>query len=403
MLFVLAWRNIWRSKRRSLIIGFSLVIGLWAGIFIVAFYNGLIEQRLKTGIQQEISHLQVHASHFMEDHEVQYVLQDGYGTLSQIQNMDSVKAATGRVVLYGMVSNARGNAGIKMNGILPTLESKVTQLNQRITEGSYLNHPEKNEILISKRLSDKLNARLKAKIILTFQDKEGSLASAAFRVCGIYESVNSNYDELNVFVHAHTLDTLAGIPNTIHEIAILLQSAKEVDSVQAKLSRTFPSLEIKDWKQISPELGLTSSVSNQMIFIYMGIILLALSFGIINTMLMSVLERTSEIGMLRALGMSTPRVFVMILLETFFLVISASPFGIACALLSVRYFSNVGISLQKYKEVYANFGYSDTIYPLLMPGQLFLIVLLLLTTAFVSALIPSFKAIRMNILKSIRN
>ncbi len=403
MLFILAWRNIWRSKKRSLIIGISLVIGLWAGIFIVAFYNGMIEQRLKTGIQQEISHIQIHAPHFTEEHEVQYVLNKGNETLAHIQKMDSVKSATGRVVIYGMVSNARGNTGIKINGILPESESKVTLLDQRIREGSYLIHPDKNEILISKRLSEKLNARLKSKIILTFQDKEGTLASAAFRVCGLYESVNSSYDEMNVFVHVNQLDSLAGIAHELHEIAILLNSSTLVDSVLSNLQLTFPDMDIKNWKEISPELGLTSSVTNQMIFIYMGIILLALSFGIINTMLMSVLERTSEIGMLRALGMSTSRVFTMIIMETFFLVVSASPLGIACALLTVGHFGSAGISLQKYKEVYANFGYSDTIYPLLFPGQLLTIVILLISTAFISALIPSVKAIRLNVLKSIRN
>lgn len=395
MLTKIASRNIWRSKKRSLIIIAAVSIGLWAGIFIMAFYNGMIEQRINAAIAGELSHIQLHHPEFRKDYEIKYYLPKGRKILEKIKNDSNVKAATGRIIIKGMIASASGSSGININGVMPEQEESVTNLKGKLIKGNYFNTKKENEILLSEKLRKKLKLNLNKKTILTFQDMDGNLASAAFRITGIYKTINSPYDDANVFVNITDVDSLAGIPNAINEIAVLLHSSQSVPEIQKKLSSQFPKTEIKNWMEISPELGLTVSVGDQMVYIFMGIILLALAFGIINTMMMSVLERTREIGMLLALGMNKFKIFLMILLETFFLILAGCPIGISLAFATIGITQRTGINFSQFTEVYSSFGYSPIIYPSLTWNQFGNIVVLILLTALFSALFPARRALKL--------
>ena len=402
MLLKIASRNIWRSKKRSLIIITAVSIGLWAGIFLMGFYNGMIEQRINTAITSELSHIQLHHPEFRKEYDIQYHLPKGHEMLRKITKDSLVQAATGRIIIKGMIASASGSSGITINGILPNNENLTTKLRQKISIGNYFSPSKTNEIIISERVSKKLKLNKGKKTILTFQDKEGNLASSAFRIVAIYKTINAPYDDNNVFVENTAIDSLAGIPNEFNEIAVLLKSNQTLQESSNKLIRIFPKVEIKNWKEIAPELGLTISVGNQMVYIFIGIILLALAFGIVNTMMMAVLERTREIGMLLALGMNKFKIFMMILLETFFLILAGCPIGITLALVTIEITKKTGIDLTRYVDVYSNFGYSHIIYPNLTLSQLEMVLLLVICAAFISALFPARRALKLNPAESLK-
>jgi putative ABC transport system permease protein len=402
MLMKVAWRNIWRNKKRSLIIIGAVTVGLWSGIFLMAFYHGMIEQRINTAITREISHLQLHHPEFPLDHDINYFLPDGKALYKEIIKNPAVKAAAGRVILQGMIASANGSSGITINAILPVEEQNLTALKDKIIEGNYFKTDVANEILLSEKTLQKLKLKLNKKAILTFQDTEGNLASAAFRVCGTYKTINTPYDESNVFVELNDADSLAGIHGQLNEIAILLHSSADVEKIQQQLQKQFPEVQTRNWKEISPELSLTVSAGDQMVFIFMGIILLALAFGIINTMMMAILERTREIGMLLALGMNKLKVFMMILMETFFLVAAGCPGGIVLALGTIAITQKTGINLNRYNEVYSSFGYDPSIYPSLTSRQFGIILLLIVITAFLSSLFPARRALKLKPAESIK-
>jgi putative ABC transport system permease protein len=402
MLTKIASRNIWRSKKRSLIIIAAVSFGLWAGIFMTAFYNGVIEQCINTAISSELSHYQVHHPRFREDYEIKYYLPEGRKILEGISKDSQTKAIAGRVIIKGMIASASGSSGITINGVMPVEEQNLTNLSKKIIKGNYFNPNKSNEIILSERLRKKLKLNLNKKAILTFQDSEGNLASGAFRITAIYKTVNSPYDDSNVFVKITDIDSLSGIPKEINEIAVLLKSSKTLEESQNSLKREFPKLEIQNWKEIAPELGYTVSVGDKMMFIFMGIILLALGFGIVNTMMMAVLERTREIGMLMALGMNKFKIFMMIVLETFFLIAAGCPFGILLALITIGITQRTGIDFSQYSDAYSSFGYSSVFYPSLSARQFVIMIVLVLLTAFVSALFPARRALRLNPAESLK-
>ena len=403
MLIKIANRNIWRNPKRSLIIMTAVSLGLWAGIFMMAFYNGLIEQRITTAITTELSHLQLHHPEFRKEYEIKYPLNNGKAILGSIHQRNEVKAASGRIVIKGMVASASGSSGITINGVVPSSERSLTKLDAKIIEGSYFNPDKINQIVLSERLSKKLKLNLNKKVILTFQDIEGNLTSAAFRIVGLFETVNSPYDDANVFVDIKDIEELAGLPNEFNKIAVLLHSNDDLIASESSLNEGFANVEIKNWKELSPELGLTISVGDQMVYILAGIILLALAFGIVNTMMMAVIERTRERGMLLALGMNKMKIFLMIAIETFILNVIGSSVGILLALISVAITNKTGINLSEFSETYSSFGYDSIIYPIVKTHQLGTILLLVCIATFLSALYPARRALRLNPANSLKH
>lgn len=402
MILKVASRNIWRSKKRSIILMSAISLGLWTGIFLMAFYNGLIEQRINTAISSELSHLQIHHPEFRKENEINFFLPDGKAILSTVLKNKNTKAAAGRILIKGMIGSPAGSSGVSIVGVMPYEENTVTNLEKKIIKGGYFNPLKKNEILISDRTRKKLRLDLKKKTVLTFQDVEGNLASSAFRVVGIYRTGNTAYDDANIFVNVSSIDSLSGIKNTFNEIAILLSSNNLLNSTQKEFQNKFTKAEVKNWMEISPEIGMVVSFGTEMVIVIMGIILLALMFGIVNTMMMSVLERTYEIGMLLALGMNKFKLFTMIVMETCLLILAGCPLGIALAFLTIAITDKIGIRFSELSDVYSSFGFDPVIYPSIKVEQFGTIMLLVAITALFSSIFPARRAIRLKPAESIK-
>jgi putative ABC transport system permease protein len=402
MLLKIALRNIWRNKKRSLIIMTSVSLGLLAGVFLMAFYNGMIEQRINNAIKGEVSHLQLFHPEFRKDYEIKYSIKDGYEVLNQIKQNEQVKASAARIVIRGMFGTASGSAGVTINGIMPEEEHQLTDIKNNITQGEYFSKTKKNEIIISERLAKKYNVGLNKKVVITFLDKEGNISSNAFKICGLYKTINGPLDEVNVFTYIHDLDKMAGLENECNQIAVLLNSNSVLKDVQKKLSELFSHLEVKNWMEISPELSLTVSAGDQMVYVFMGIILLALAFGIVNTMLMAVLERSREIGMLLALGMNKTKIFFMIVYETIFLVLFGCPVGAILSAIAIFITQKTGINFESLSQMYESYGYETIVYPRLKLEQTIVISILVILTAIISALFPAKKALNINPAESLK-
>ena len=199
------------------------------------------------------------------------------------------------------------------------------------------------------------------------------------------------------------LSRLLNAQHQVHEIAVLLQDEEQVDEYARDLSQQYPTARVESWKEISPELGLMVESLDQYMMIFFVIILLALSFGIVNTMLMAVLERVREIGMLMAIGMNKVRLFGMIAFETIFMVLIATPLGLLLAYLTIYWFGMNGLDLSGlYQEGYAAYGFKSIIYPQLDAMYYYRIMLLVGITALLASIYPAITALRLDPVKAIR-
>lgn len=405
MLIKIAWRNIWRSRLRSIVVIFAIASGLLGGLFASAWMNGMATQRVKDIFSIETAHIQIHHPEFADNFDVRKTIPDIKNKIKEISTTSGVKAVTIRLKSTGMAATANKNTGVTINGVDPESEMQVFSLFEKIDsiDGNFFLSNKKNSIVISKALAKELNAKLKSKIVLTFQDYNGEITGAAFKVTGLFKTANSPWDKMNVFVQNKDLRKVMEIPmDQAHEIDILLNDYSQAESISSTFNKKFPDSISEDWSEIQPYVNFITSYMDVMMGIFMVIILAALGFGIVNTMLMVILERTRELGMLMAIGMTKKRVFIMILLETVLLALVGAVLGEIISILIINYYGSSGIDLSSMAEGLEAVGYNPVTYPYLESYRYVQITILVIITGVLASLYPAIKALKLDPANAIR-
>lgn len=394
MLLKLAWKNIWRNKVRSTVLLFAIAIGIWAGVFLWAIYAGLVKQRVSLAIDTETSHIQIHKKGYIEDPDLKNYIHDS--TIRNfLLNLPEISAVSERIIANGMIMSAETGSGVRIVGIDPGNEKKVTNIYNKIIEGSYLDiNSVRNPIIIGKKLADKLNVKIKSKVVIVTQQIDGSIVKDQYRVVGIYRTSNSMFDEMNVFVLKNNLSTLLNIDNNCtHEIAIRLNSNELLENAKLKLNLTYSEYDIKTWLEVMPEVKIVVETMDLTMIIFLGIMLFALIFVIINTMLMAILERVKELGMLMAIGMNKTKIFMMIMYETVLLTFTGAIIGIFIAVVNAIVFSKTGINLSVWSDAFASIGYDAIIYPVLETKMVIITTIMVISTGILASIYPAIKAL----------
>lgn len=406
VLLKIAWRSIWRSKLRSAVVIFAIASGLLGGLFSSAWMNGMAQKRVENTFMYETGHLQIHHPDYAENQDVKKTIKNSNKKIQDLKSVDGVKAVTERVLVTGMSATANKNMGVNIIGVDPVSEKEVFKIYQRIdsASGNFFAEDKKNSIVISKALADELKVKLKSKIVLTFQDFNGEITGAAFRVVGMYKTDNSPWDKMHVYVRNDDLRRVLELPDDqSHEIVILLDDFEKAPEFATTLGKKFPDDKVEDWSEISPYLSLMSGYMDTMMGLFMIIILGALGFGIVNTMLMVVLERTRELGMLMAIGMTKRRVFLMIMLETLFLALVGALVGELLSVLLINYFNGAGIDLTFVAEGMESVGYAPITYPMLEAYRYAQITVLVIITGILASVYPALKALKLHPAEAIRS
>lgn len=398
----LAWRNLWRNKLRSILVIASITLGIWAGVFVMAFSFGMNNQRSQDAILTRLSHLQISTSAFVDNHGSADSLSQTKAWEKQILALPEVAGFSSRTVFNGLIASAKNTQGVQLIGVNPEQEPNVTNLASKIDTGEYLNPSMRMPVLIGKKLAEQLRVKVRSKLVLSFQAPDGQIVSSAFRVCGIFKSGNTTFDEQNIFVTQTDLQTLSGT-KAVHEIAILLKDPKNLNITQEKLQNFSPKATVRTWKQVAPDLGFADEIMAQSLYIFVSIILLALLFGMVNTMLMAVLERKRELGMLMALGLNKRRVFSMVVIESCYTALLGGPLGLAAAYYSVKAAARQGLDLSIFGEGLEALGMSSIVYPQLDAIFYYNIAAMVLMTSILAALYPAQKALKLNPIEAIRS
>ncbi len=242
-----------------------------------------------------------------------------------------------------------------------------------------------------------------SRMTLTFLDKDNNQVGAMFRLTGLYDIANSVFEKSMVFVRNSDLKKLTGLPDSsCHKIIVKINNIDQTTLITNSLAEKLPDMEVLSWKKLQPDLAMMTDMVQQFYLIFGIIILAALAFGIVNTMLMVVLERTKEIGMLTAIGMNKRKVFSMIMLESVFLSLIGGISGMIISSLVVMLTANTGINLSRYAEGFAALGYSADIYPQISPGFFGIVTVLIIVTGILSSVYPAMKALKLNPVEAIR-
>ncbi|HDY76043.1 MAG TPA: ABC transporter permease, partial [Candidatus Marinimicrobia bacterium] len=369
MLAAIAWRNLWRNKLRSAVIITAIAIGIIGTVVTDGFMSGMTDQRVNAAIANEVSNIQIHNPAFLLNEEIKYTIPQAQKTGNTIRKNQDVKAVSLRLKCQAMASSAIAGAGVTVYGIRPDDEKQVSALHEHIIKGNYLSGKQRFSAIIGQKLAKKLDLGMDDKVIVTLADTTGTITSGAFQIVGIFKTSNDMFDESHVFILKSDMAKLMGFSSaSSNEIAILLNNNHSTRSVVRELNKTFKKeiaahqIVIQSWDQILPILKSLVEIMDYFSYLFLLIILVALAFAIINTMLMAVMERTREIGILMALGLSKRKIFSLIVLETVFLSITGALVGILISISIVYHYSIYGFDLSFVAGGLNSIGYSSTIF-----------------------------------------
>ncbi len=394
LLGTLGWRNLWRHPRRTLIILFAITLGVWFMVISAAMMIGLIEQQLNDTIFNLTGHAQIHHPKFRDDPAVEHSMPLPNKKLLETLDGGEVTQWSARVRLPAIVMSERESRGVTLVGIDPTREIGLSFIGNPVVEGRSLESIEDNGIVIGQRMAEKLETRIGKRIVIMLQDKTSEVADRGFRIVGLFKAELEATETAYVFTGLSTAQTLVGMANEISEISLVTRSREKLDPLVARLRKATPQFESLSWQELEPLVVTAMAVYENFIFIWYLIIFVAMAFGLTNTMLMAVFERTREIGLLQALGMRPRFIVGQVMLESLILLFLGVLLGNLIGWLTTDIILRDGVDLSAFARGTEQFKIGSTMYFIWRLEDLLTIDVLVIVLGLLASLYPAVKAAR---------
>ncbi|MBN2361851.1 MAG: ABC transporter permease [Deltaproteobacteria bacterium] len=347
MLLKLAWRNIWRQPRRTLITIAAMAIGVAFSMAAIALSDGLFEQGFDTVVTRSLGHVQIHAPAFPQERALYDTIDDADSLLAQVAALPLTAAAAQRLFGYVLLAASDQAAGALLTGVAPGREQALTRVAERVLRGRFLDPQPGSQIVLGEGLAETLQVDVGGEVVAVAQAADGALASELLRVVGVVRTGSVATDRAGAFVHLAGLRSMLGLERQAHEIALL---ARELDQIPAlaegcRTALAGRGLLVRDWRQVQPAVAQLLNLQSVTVWIVLFTVFSVAALGILNTSLMSVFERTQELGVLLALGLGPRRTVALVLLESCCLAALAALAGGALGLLLDWYLVRRGIDL----------------------------------------------------------
>ncbi|RPJ59498.1 MAG: ABC transporter permease [Acidobacteria bacterium] len=349
----LGWRNLWRNSRRSLITIAGIAFAFAFTIAFIGLGRGLVVQLLKNGTELMVGHVQIHDRDYLPDRDLYETIGNQEGCdwkqlIAGLKRRQTVVAVAPRVFGFGLVSTGEQSAGAQMIGVDPTAEGDLS----RLVDRDMLARLKPGSVLIGSTLALELGAAEGSEIAAVTQAADGTLGNDLFRVAGIVRTGLSYLDRSVAFMHIDDLQRLLALePSRIHEIAVKVRDPLTAPDASREISRMngLPEgVSVQSWRQLLPQLNDYLGLAGGANAFIIGLVVVFVSFGILNTMMMATFERIREIGMLNAFGMRPGLVLLTFLFEAFFLALLGLAIGFGLGALIMRYLSLYGLDLTRW-------------------------------------------------------
>ncbi len=393
LILTLAWRNLWRHRGRTAAILFALALGVWSMVSLAALSRGSLEQQLTKAILHLTGHIQIHAPGYRDDPVIEHRFNSLTPEIAAALSRPEVTAWAARVRVPAVVASERESAGVTLVGIDPPRERSLSFIANAITEGRYLESAEESGVLLGRKLAERLETGLGRRVVLMSQDIHNDVADRGFRVVGIFDAEPEAVETNFVFIGRATAQQLLRLDDTVSEISLMTANRNRLDEILASLRSASPDLDVQPWTVVEPLLVLTEKIVNVILIIWYVIVFTAMSFGLVNTLLMAVFERTREFGLFQALGMPPRHILGQVLAESLILLGMALVAGNALAWGTV-YWLEDGLDLSAFAQGFEMFGISPIIYPALTAGDIAAANVLVFVLGLVASLYPAWRAAR---------
>ncbi len=398
--FKMAFRDLGRNRRRSFFSALAVAVGLALLMLMASVIKGEMGGAVESSIRLQSGHIQLRAASYDENKSSlkwEDLVQNPDQIASQIAAMSQVKAATPRLFASGFLSTGNESTGVRIYGIDPA-SSANDPYRQGVISGSYLTADDREGVLIGKPLAEKLHLNADDQVNLSVNTSNGDVQEQVFTVRGIYTTNTYGFDNATIFLPLAKAQTITQTENHASTIFVLLKDTSLTDSVAAALSGS--GLKVLTWTDMNSLIVETEAMAQSYIGIFYMIILAITASVIINTLIMSVYERTREIGILSAIGMRGGRIMGLFLAESSLLAIGGVIMGLILGWFAVYLFNINGFYI-------GNMGLTgilvtDTIFARLTLNDTINVTIMSFVVTLLAGLYPAVMASRMEPVEALR-
>ena len=396
IIFRMAWRNLWRNHRRSLIMLSAIALGVWGMIWMTALMRGMVDQMIDNSIKTLSGHIQIHAAGYLDDPSVEHLIPpvNESPALQALLDSNDVTAWSQRIRVPAVIRSEREVYAVTLVGIDPARERGLSFIEESVSDGVYITSVDDKRLLVGRKLLDRLETKLNRRVVMMSQDPDNNIAERGFRIGGIFDNDPQATETSYVFGGHETVLKMLNMVTGISEISLLGHDYRQLDELKKKTqSAAMENADVKTWAEQDPYMGTMLNVMDGFILIWFAIIFLALSFGLVNTLLMAVFERTREIGLVQALGMKSSNILFMVLIESIIMLMIGLAAGNLLSWLTILPVQD-GIDISGVADGLEWAGMSSTLLPALLARDVLTANAVVLVLGIFASLVPAWRASR---------
>jgi len=392
--FGLAARNLWRNTRRSLITVSAIATGVAGLIFLWAYIDGMNQQMIDNTTRYLTGHVQVQLTGYEDDRTPERSFAETGAMLAQLAAEPGVVGVTPRVEGMALASGAEKSRGVMVVGIDPARESNVTTIASAVRDGDYLRTEDANSVLVGDKVADVLHVSAGDDLVLITQAADGSIGAGRYRVRGVYDSGIDMIDGVFVFLPLPAAQELFALPGQVNVLAVRVHDIDTVPRVVRGFARRLGNnFDVLGWPRLLPEVVSDIEFHEVLTYIVLTVVFIIVTLGIANTILMAVMERIREFGIMMALGTEPGQISRAVIYEALLLGLAGLVLGNVVGVGIVGYYAQHGLDFGDYAQAMeAMPGLTSTVYPLLRLDHTLLVTVLVLVTVLLASVYPAWKA-----------
>jgi putative ABC transport system permease protein len=406
-LTALAWRNIWRNRRRTLLTVGAISLYSFLFLWYIWLSYGAQESMLDNYARILTGHIQIHAQGFRDDMSIMKRITDPQPIIADIEREPHVTAYSARIKTYALAAANETSSGVFVLAIDPEREKSVSNLYRTLKEGHYLSENAHNEIVIGYVLAENLGVKIGDQVALLVQAADGSMGAQKFTVVGLVDPGMVELNNSLVLMHVADAQALLSYGSAVNEITVMVDDLGNVDKVWQSLRSEIDTskYEILTWYQVSPEMEQLNSMTWAKFILLMSTFAIVAALGVMNTVLMSAMERVREFGIMEAMGVRPWQVTRLIITESLMITLLSILIGFSLATVLGFITENQGISLKAFgaPDYLAQFGLGNAVLFTKVNWQGFVISLCtILGMGFLSSLYPAIHTGRLKPIKALK-
>jgi ABC-type lipoprotein release transport system permease subunit len=372
----------------------AIAVGIWAMIFMTALMRGMVNGMVRDAIRALPGHVQIHHPAFRDDPSVENLMSPPDADLVAVLEGEDVVAWTSRVKVPAVITSERDSRGVTLIGIEPDEERRLSFVADAIADGRFLDGVSDTGIIIGRKMADNLETELGKRIVVMSQDPDNDIVDRGFRIVGIFEATIASREEQMIFAARETVQRMLKIDDRVSEIAILGDDYRDIDPLYLHIAAAAGAgREVLPWYELDSYLGTMLGVMDGFVLVWTVVVFLALSFGLVNTLVMAVFERIREIGLMLALGMKPVTILGQIVVESLCLLVMGLVLGNLLAVATVILLSG-GIDISGVAEGMEMFGASSVLQPELVVADIIQANVIVIVLGFLASLSPAWRASR---------